>query len=284
MYDMFSEQSDDIILDMIDQVYTESFINDTEDIFYNKVPYENGDINLLFIIGYSGSGKSTMSNNEKKISREVVDMDKIVLGSSKDDKYFKKMGKFAYSFVTGPGKKYRKDLGDVANNLKYGNDVYRKAISKDIIKYAVQYAASHNSIRLVMEGVWIYRYINPSDLDSFAVYIKGTSLKTSTERALSRDNATLDKENASKGYKALRTVGKLIYSLKDALLGNLERYQSYFIKKSSQQPDDKISIRKKIINSAKRKSMDTRNFINNKIDNIIYKESEDKEIRQLTLG
>jgi subfamily B ATP-binding cassette protein MsbA len=43
-----------------DDLYIESSFKDEPDIFYNKVKYENGDINLLFITGYSGGGKSTV--------------------------------------------------------------------------------------------------------------------------------------------------------------------------------------------------------------------------------
>lgn len=281
MDDIFSEHSDDIILDMIDQVYTESLINDTKDIFYNKVPYENGDINLLFIIGYSGGGKSSMSNGQKKFGRDVVDMDKIVFGSSKDDDYFRQLSTFAYSFMTGPGKKYRREPDPKKDNERHNSDSYRKAISVDLIKYAKQYSQAHKSIRLVMEGVWIYRYVDPQDLDRYAVYIKGTSLKTSTERAIKRDNAKMSNEGISKGVQVAKSLGKVLHNIKDALLGNLERYQKYFGPKYAVQVHDKVSTTKKVVNAVKRRAEDTSSLFSGKIKDIV-KESEDKEIDRMS--
>ena len=112
-----------------------------------------------------------------------------------------------------------------------------------------------------MEGVWIYRYVMPSELDSYAVYIKGTSLVTSTNRALKRDNANFDKEDKSKLAKASkkvgRTIGKLFYSAKDIITGNLERYQKYYKEKYKKQLGDKINYGKKVVNATTRRIEDT---------------------------
>ena len=73
------------------ELMIESMIETTEDIFYNRVKYENGDTNILFITGYSGGGKSTMSKAAKGYAREVVDLDRIVLNTYSDDSYYRKM-------------------------------------------------------------------------------------------------------------------------------------------------------------------------------------------------
>ena len=258
-------------------VFTESLVTDISDIYYNKIPYENGDINLLFIIGYSGGGKSTMSKGEMKFGREVVDMDKIVLGTAKGDEYFKNMGRFSYSFITGPGKRYRV-TGENVEALRNNSDTYRKDISLDLIKYAKEYASSHHSLKLVMEGVWIYRYIEPSSLDKYAIYIKGTSLKTSVSRAIKRDNALLDKKHASAGEKALKSVGKVIFSIKDGILGHLEKYQKYYEPLAkAQEKTDKIKISKKIINGITRTKKDIDEGITSARKKIMYGESENME-------
>lgn len=209
-------------------IMMESVLKDEEDIFYNRIKFENGDTNLLFIVGYSGGGKSTMSGAQKKAMREVVDMDQIVLNMSKDDEFFKNLGTFAYQFVTGPGKKYRCEGNETVETLKKMDVVsYRPKISKDLFKFATKYASSHKTTKLIMEGVWIYRYVEPSEAKTYAVYIKGTSLKTATQRALKRDraNGTDGKNPVTRG---LHTVGKLFLGSGDAISSALSKWQKYY--------------------------------------------------------
>ena len=231
---------------------TEGMIEEDPDIFYNKIKYENGDINLLFITGYSGGGKSTFSNSEKKFLREVVDMDKIILFTNKPDEYYKKLGKFAYSFMTGPGKQFR-EREDKDITIKNMSDGYRKKISKSMINYAEQYASAHKNIKLVMEGVWIYRYINPADIEQYAIYIKGTSLKTSTERAVKRDNAIAIKNGTSNALKRIGYAGlKTVMAAKDALFGHMKKFQKYYLPKYiKQMQTESIKTSKKAKNTAK---------------------------------
>lgn len=44
----------------------ESLLINEKDIYYNKDKFDSGEINLCFITGLSGSGKSTMSREMAK--------------------------------------------------------------------------------------------------------------------------------------------------------------------------------------------------------------------------
>lgn len=239
-------------LDDYQEIIQESSFDEEEDIFYNKAKYENGEINLLFITGYSGSGKSTMSEGEKKILREVVDMDRIILFTNKNDDYYIAMGPFAKEFmINGPGKKYR-EPETKETLVKNASDQFRKEISRDIVKFAKKYAKEHKTKKLVMEGVWVYRYVEPAEIDDCAVYIKGTSLKTSTKRAIERDHKNFEKEGKGNIVrKSAHAIMKSFMASRDLLLRPLERYQKYFGELYRKQKNEAIKYNQKIKNTTK---------------------------------
>lgn len=110
-------------------------------------------------------------------------MDKVILPAGKDDDYYKSLGGFADHFMNnGAGKKYR----DVDAETRMTNE-YRSKVSKEAISNAISYAKSHRNIKVVVEGVWLYRYIDPALVQNYAVYIKGTNLPKSAYRAINRD-------------------------------------------------------------------------------------------------
>lgn len=251
-------------LDDYEDIMTESTMLTSEDIYYNRTKYENGDVNICFITGYSGGGKSTMSRGEKKMMREVVDMDRVILFTNKPDEYYKNMGKFVDSFMNkGPGRKYRESVG---KNIEGKNisDNFRKSISRDMIKFAKSYAKEHKSSRLVLEGVWIYRYVEPNEADNCAVYIKGTSLATSTSRAIKRDNTESKEKNKGNGLtRAGYAVAKTFMASKDFLLRHLEKWQKYFGPKYEKQKKshEQVSMLKQTKNTAKGMIHDSAGFI-----------------------
>ena len=57
----------------------ESIFKDEPDIYYKKDKFDNKEINLCFITGLSGSGKSTMGSNMEEDSSDVehVDLDNV---------------------------------------------------------------------------------------------------------------------------------------------------------------------------------------------------------------
>lgn len=226
---------------MNNQYFTEGLINSERDIFYNRKKYEEGEINICFILGYSGSGKSTISKAEHKYAREVVDMDRIILYRNKPDSYYRNMGPFAVSFMNGPGKKYRTTETEEEVKVNTANNTYRKNISRDLVKFARKYAKINSRIKLVLEGVYLYRYMEPQEVKDCAVYIKGTSLLTATQRAIKRDTADPGKirkgdeqdfHNDGKKKSNLQKLGhagiKYFMAAKDALFRALIHWQNYY--------------------------------------------------------
>ena len=223
-------------------VFTETSFESTIDIYYNKAKFENGKINICFVTGYSGSGKSSMTRGQdKKYAREVVDLDRIILFRNRSDDYYRNLGPFAISFMNGPGKKYRTNESDKKQQRTSSDSTLRKNMTRDIVSFARKYAKVNSRIKLILEGVYIYRYIKPQEIDDCAVYIKGTSLETSTERAIKRDTASAkemrksdkkdfhsDGKEKSKLQKGLIKSIKYAMASKDLLLRNLEEYQNYF--------------------------------------------------------
>ena len=55
-------------------VIKEGYIKSDPDIYYNKGKFDSGEINLCFITGLSGSGKSTMAG---EMSKESISLDDI---------------------------------------------------------------------------------------------------------------------------------------------------------------------------------------------------------------
>ena len=172
-----------------EQAIFEAYVKSTKDIYYNKDKFKNGETNLCFITGLSGSGKSSMSNDMTKNTTAVehVDMDDVVINyrhySISD---FKSISSMIYAFLTGQGSKYYIDPNNKIDPNDY--DTHNKATSLAFIDFAIQFAKSHKNKKFIVEGVYIYRYCNPSKLKDCAVCIKGTSAATSLYRASKRDN------------------------------------------------------------------------------------------------
>ena len=86
--------------------FHEGYVMNEEDIYYNKDKFDSGEINLCFITGHSGSGKSTMGNNMQKDNVEHYDLDDVVANKMHFTMAnLKEYGDLIYSFFSGPGKK-----------------------------------------------------------------------------------------------------------------------------------------------------------------------------------
>lgn len=175
------------------RIIVEDYFVDKKDIYYNKDKFDSGKINLCFITGLSGSGKTTMGKTMQSGNTEVCELDDIVTNWNFSDTNLKEYGGLVYSFFKGPGKQYRyttyKDLKNDSfwdNKDPYVNG-YEAMLIKDFVKYAKSYANSHKNIKFILEGIWIFYFIDPKELDSYAVYIKGTSAKNSFIRSAKRD-------------------------------------------------------------------------------------------------
>lgn len=181
------------VLDLSDEFplvpQDESVIKNQEDIYYNKEKFDSGEINLCFITGHSGSGKSTMGRSmqdKDKIEHYELD-DLIFIKDHFTMENLKEYGGLIYSFFKGPGKKYylTKDEALVLSEDEYDNKIF-----VDFIKHAKQYAKNHKNKKFVLEGVWLFnsKWFKPEEFVDYAFYIKGTSMIISLYRAAKRDN------------------------------------------------------------------------------------------------
>lgn len=185
----------------IDKYYNESvelieeryLIND-KDIYYNKDKFDSGEINLCFITGHSGSGKSTMGRNMQSDNIEHYELDD--LQCIKDHftmQNLKEYGDLIYSYFNGQGKRFYVTYQDLKDNNTPGSE-YEDILFKDFVHYAMKYAKSHKNKKYVIEGVWLYcddengnPWFTPEEFKDYAFYIKGTSVIISKHRAALRD-------------------------------------------------------------------------------------------------
>ena len=203
---------------IFDQYTTLSLLNESilfneKDIYYNKDKFDNGEINLCFITGHSGSGKSTMAKDmerKKEIeSYELDDCDLIKDHFSMDN--LKEYGDLYYSFFTGPGKKYY--IGKEETE-KWSNEESKEFwynLINDIVHYAMQYAKSHSNKKYVINGVQLFQNsFKPEEFKDYAFYIKGTSLIISHIRATKRD-APDDGSKLGKARNFVKNISRIKY-------------------------------------------------------------------------
>ena len=174
------------------QYKLENVLSSDEDIFYNRKKFKNGETNLCFIVGLSGSGKSSMAANMARGAHNVEHyrLDNIVENKSKgrDEEYYEKMGDLAIAFFSGPGRRYYVNDAEMESKLNLSKDKYIEKITNTFVDFAVSYAKSHDDTKFIIEGVQLHRYIDPSRFRDFAVCIKGTSIAKSMYQAGKRDN------------------------------------------------------------------------------------------------
>lgn len=166
----------------------ESAIINRDDILYNKDKFDSGVINLCFITGLSGSGKSTMGRDMQNDMIEVYQTDDLEAQWNFSDANLKEYGGLIYSFFMGPGKKYRLAQKDA---MKLSEHDYEEPLVKDFVAYTKSYSKSHKDKKYVIEGVALFVYMKPQDFADYAFYIKGTSALMSAIRSAKRD-ATYD--------------------------------------------------------------------------------------------
>lgn len=191
----------------------EGYVINQKDILYNKDKFESGEINLCFVTGHSGSGKSTYTykyaedRNYKGV--DVFSLDDLQWSYKYSDENLKEYGELAYKFFNGEGKRFRipyriekngKMVGpngdDVIEWFKSNgfikDDPSKNTFYQDstqaFIKFAIKYAKSHKNTKYIVEGIQLFLFIEPSEVKDYAVYIKGTSALISTIRGTKRDS------------------------------------------------------------------------------------------------
>lgn len=259
----------------------EGYIKSDEDIYYNKDKFDSGEINLCFITGLSGSGKSTMGRNMSSKNIEHYEIDDVILNDNFTMENFKEYGGLIYSFFKGPGKSFKLIKNDDAHNNKVFEDheEYEKEITSLFAKHAIAYAKSHKNIKFVCDGIWVFMFVKPNILENCAVYIKGTSSLKSGYRALKRDveNDKQYNPNEPKLKKFKRYLGRLkedIFYAKENQK-ELKSFRKYFEKQAIGEgvlyesnkniENCKIDDMKEVISS-----LDDDSFKNFRFKNIIY--------------
>lgn len=174
---------------------TEGLILNEPDIYYNKDKFDSGQINLCFITGHSGSGKSTMASKMSNQSIEHYQLDDVIANKmSFSMENLKEYGNLIYSFFSGIGKKYYYTPEDVKKGIveSYKGD-YDIDIINDFVVYSMQYAKTYKQTKYIIEGIQLYLCIEPEKIRKYAVYIKGTSKLVSDFRASKRDSKSKHK-------------------------------------------------------------------------------------------
>ena len=174
---------------LLSPIYESILINE-KDIYYNKDKFDSGEINLCFITGLSGSGKSTMGRDMQSHGVENYELDDLWIVADRftfDD--LKKYGDLIYSYFTGEGKKFYKTLKEVKDE-QIPSSEYEDKMFPGFVHYAMKYAKAHNDRKFVLNGVWLYneKWFTPDEFKDYAFYIKGTSMIISHIRASKRDS------------------------------------------------------------------------------------------------
>ena len=210
----------------------EGYLLNKKDIYYNKDKFDSGEINLCFITGHSGSGKTTMGRymqSEKNV--ETYELDDLIFNYNFSDDNLKEYGDLIYSFFKGVGKQFRyhskKELYD---DHKWDDtsdyNGYEFSIITSFVNYAIKYVKSHKNTKFVLEGVWIYMFFEPKYFEDYAVYIKGTSALISNLRASKRDSS--DGKDKLEIFK--NRIKLSIKNLKNYLLNekDVSKFYNYF--------------------------------------------------------
>jgi len=162
----------------------ETFLVTEPDLYYNKQAFDEDKVNLCFVIGYSGSGKSYLTREYDGDRLEKVELDDLVC--AKDHftlEELKEMGDLLYAFFSGEGSKYyisRDERPVFANHAE---------VFVEFIMFAMAYAEEHKDRKFILEGIWTYLFFDdPSKFDKYAVFMKGTSLVKSKFRRMIRES------------------------------------------------------------------------------------------------
>ena len=208
-------------------IFNEKFINSEPDLYYKQKEFDKGEVNLCFVIGYSGSGKTVLTrkykNKYKDINVEKVELDDIVC--IKDHftmEELKDYSNLLYSFFSGPGKKYYVGVKERSDNPNH------KDVFPSFIKYAMKYASSHKDTKFILEGIWTYLFFdNPAFFDKYAVYMKGTSKMKSKMRRMKRELKEAKNKDLKSSWNKLKEFG--IYFTDTTLHdGRIDKFRKYF--------------------------------------------------------
>ena len=164
----------------------ETFVRSEPDLYYKEDDYNSGGTNICFILGHSGSGKSSMARILEGDDIDHIELDDLLL--TRDHFTMEQLKDYSgmlYSFFKGEGAKYY--IG-VEERDSIPKEEYEDKVFTDFVSFAMDYAKQHAEKKYIIEGIWIYLYFDdPSVFMDYAVFIKGTSFLKSKIRAMKRE-------------------------------------------------------------------------------------------------
>ena len=156
------------------------------DLYYKGESFNAGETNVCFILGHSGSGKSSMARTLEGDQIDHIELDDLLL--IKDHFTMEQLKDYSdvlYSFFNGEGAKYY--IG-AAERDSVPKEDYEDKVFNEFVHYVLDYAKKHEEKKFIIEGIWIYLYFDdPSVFKDYAVFIKGTSFLKSKIRAVKRE-------------------------------------------------------------------------------------------------
>ena len=204
------------------QQLNEKYAVSEPDLYYKVDRFNSGDINLCFILGHSGSGKSVMARTLEGDDIDHIELDDMLL--IKDHFTMEELKGYSdmfWSFFAGEGKKYY--IGAEERNT-IPKEEYEDKVFIDFVHFAMDYAAQHREKKYLIDGIWIYLYFDdPSVFADYTVLIKGTSFLKSKSRAMKREMHRDREELQNRKQMFGREVRN--YLLDE---DKIDRYRSFF--------------------------------------------------------
>lgn len=218
----------DPVIKVNESVLNESILINEKDIYYNKDKFDSGEINLCFITGLSGSGKSTMGRDMQSHGIEHYDMDDLqVIADHFTLNDLKKYGDLIYSYFTGEGKKFYITYKELKDN-QVPESEYEDKLFPGFVHYAMKYAKAHKDKKFVLEGIWLFqkKWFTPDEFKDYAFYIKGTSMIISHIREAKRDSSDAE----SKFKQKLAFINCMAKNWKWYIIdeGQVNKFRKYF--------------------------------------------------------
>ena len=191
------------------------------DIMYNEDKFLSGEINLCFVTGLMGSGKTTLAaqydgDNVERISLDVISFNNL---SEEDWEEYGELSHDYFQQSVGRTNKHKISDDDKCWHINCGFD---GILIRDIIDFTKGYATEHPEKKFIIEGVQILYMCTPEELDRYAVFIKDTPMIVSKFRAVKRD---------SRWYGKFIFRKDLSYYIKDSK--KLKVFRKYFKEKTT---------------------------------------------------
>lgn len=168
------------------QLPNEKFTLSEPDLYYKEESFNSGNTNICFILGHSGSGKSSMARTLEGDDIDHIELDDLLLARdhfTMDE--LKGYSDMFFSFFNGEGAKYYIGADERDSIPK---EEYEDKVFVDFVRFAMEYSKQHRDRKYIIEGIWIYLYFDdPSLFKDYAVFIKGTSFLKSKIRAMKRE-------------------------------------------------------------------------------------------------